>query len=297
MRCRKWLCWGVAWVAVSFAATGVSGQEFGPPGFPGQPPAVYAAPLEDRVQRLERQNEELRQQTGILLKQNQTLIERLGGPTHPIAGPPVAEEGEIRSLSTALAEADEKKAAEAKPPAAAPKAPPAEEWSEVGKNLDMTAVWRYGLWVESKDKAFRIHPGGRLQTDFVWLDAEDNVQTAAGGTGNIRDGVNFRRGRLALEGTFYEVVDFNTEWDFINTVDVDPTNPASQGDVANTPVPTDCWVQLTQIPFVGTARVGNMKTPISFEHLTSSRFLPFMERSLGFDASLAALTTASIPGP
>jgi phosphate-selective porin OprO/OprP len=254
------------------------------------------APLEDRVQRLEQQNEDLRLQTRLLQEQNESLMQRLGGPAYPTFGPPVMDEAEIRSLvSTALAEADAKKAAEA-PKAAAPAAPPAEEWMEVGKSLDMTAKWNHGLWFESKDKAFKFHPGGRHQLDFVWLDASDDVQFAAGGTGRIRDGVNFRRSRFAMEGSFWEVVEFNTEWDFINTADVDPTNPASQGDVVNTPAPTDVWVQLTQIPWVGTVRVGNIKPPISYEHLTSSKFLPFLERSLAFDAFIGGLDNGFRPG-
>jgi len=178
----------------------------------------------------------------------------------------------------------------------AAKAPPAEEWLEVGKNLDMTAVWRHGMWVESKDKAFRFHPGGRVQTDFVWLDAEDQVVTGPGGVGNVRDGFNFRRARFAMEGTFWEVVDFNTEFDFVNTADVDPLNPASQGDVINTPAPTDLWCQLTQIPAIGTVRIGNMKPPIGFEHITSSRFLHFLERSLAFDAFIGGLDNGFRPG-
>jgi phosphate-selective porin OprO/OprP len=167
---------------------------------------------------------------------------------------------------------------------------------EVGKNLDMSAVWRHGLWVETKDKAFKIHPGGRVQYDVLWMHADDDVQFAPGGVGNVHDATNFRRARLAIEGSFYEVCDFNAEFDFINTFDFEPTNPPVQGDVANTPVPTDLWVQLTQLPVIGTFRAGNMKPPISFEHLTSSRFLHFLERSYAFDAFIGGLDNGFRPG-
>jgi phosphate-selective porin OprO/OprP len=43
------------------------------------------------------------------------------------------------------------------------------------------------------------------------------------------------------------------------------------------------WASLNYLPGLGTVRVGNQKPPISLEHLTSSRFLDFMERSTGFD--------------
>jgi phosphate-selective porin OprO/OprP len=268
------------WLAGVLTAVGLAASSFA------------QEPLEDRVGRLEQQNEELRRQTGILLQQNQALMQRLGTPEQsPVSVAPPMGEAEIRSVvSSVLAEGDGKQKE-------APKAAPQEEWLEVGKNLDMSAVWRHGVWLESKDKAFRFHPGGRVQTDFVWLDADNDVQQPPpGGVGPIRDGVNFRRARFAMEGTFWEVVDFNTEWDFINTADVDPTNPATQGDVINTPAPTDLWMQLTQIPVVGTARVGNMKPPIGFEHLTSSRFLHFLERSLAFDAFIGGLDNGFRPG-
>ena len=38
------------------------------------------------------------------------------------------------------------------------------------------------------------------------------------------------------------------------------------------------------MPWIGNLRIGNQKPPISFEHMTSSRFLNFLERSYGFDA-------------
>lgn len=160
----------------------------------------------------------------------------------------------------------------------------------------MSAVWRHGVWIESNDKAFKLHPGGRLQYDWVWLDAGDDVQFAPGGVGPIRDGVNFRRVRFAMEGALYEVMEFNVEWDFINTVDDDPATPAVPADVINTPAPTDLWVQVIKLPFWGTIRVGNMKPPLSMEHLTSSRYLPFLERSLGFDAFIGGLDNGFRPG-
>ena len=158
---------------------------------------------------------------------------RLEEPSHANFAPAIVDEAQIREVvSSVLAE-------ERRRQAPAGTALPEDAWFEVDQNLEMTAVWRHGVWLESKDKAFRFRVGGRVQHDMVWMHADDAVQFAPGGTGPIRDGVNFRRGRFTMEGTFHEVVEFWTEWDFINTVDVDPTNPASQGDVINSPVPTD----------------------------------------------------------
>ena len=134
----------------------------------------------------------------------------------------------------------------------------------------------------------------------IWYSASDAFQAPPGGVnggvGPVRDAFNFRRGRFEMDGTLWEVIDFFMEWDFINTADVDPANPAVPGDVINTPVPTDLWVQITHLPILGNFRVGNMKPPISFEHLTSSRFLNFLERSYGFDAFIGGLDNGFRPG-
>jgi phosphate-selective porin OprO/OprP len=234
----------------------------------GRPQAHGQDSLESRLWRLEQAN-------AYLMQQNAYLMQQLRAAPQPM---PVAHQP-----PPAL-------------PPAAPPAPPDQEWMEVGKNLDMTAVWRHGLWVETKDKSFQVHVGGRVQHDVVWLHGNDAVQFAPGGMGPLQDGTNFRRARFAVEGRFYEVVEFNTEFDFVNTFDFESTNPAVQADVANTPVPTDLWVQLTQLPVIGTFRVGNMKPPISFEHLTSSRYLHFLERSLAFDAFIGGLDNGFRPG-
>ena len=250
--------------------------------------ALAQEPLADRVHRLERQNVELLQTTRALQQQNQALLNQFKGSAYTSAVPDAFDRTQLRDVVSSVL-AEEKQAASAI-------APPAREWSRVGDNLEMTAVWRHGVWLESKDKAFRFHAGGRVQHDMIWMHAEDAVQFAPGGVGPVRDGVNFRRGRFAMEGAFYEVVEFYTEWDFINTTDVDRVAPTVQGDVINTPVPTDLWVQLPRIPGIGTISFGNTKPPLSFEHLTSSRYLHFLERSLAFDAFIGGVDNGFKPG-
>src|SRR5262249_53121581 len=87
---------------------------------------------------------------------------------------------------------------------------------------------------------------------------------------------------------------FYTQVDFVNTTNVTDKN----GDVQtfNTPVPTDLWVTFTKLPFIGNLRVGNQKPPVSFEHLVSSRFLDFLERSLAFDAFVENQDNGFEPG-
>lgn len=194
-----------------------------------------------------------------------------------------------------------------------------DEGFEVGKQLDVKGKWTNSqLWFETEDKAFRLHIGGRAQIDAVWVHAPKDMMVAPSmaGIGKFDDAVNYRRARVAMEGTLWEVFDFNFEWDFSNSFrfvpsgnvlrDADSTNSrtlnnlvgtlADRQNVANTPVPTDLWFQWSQIPFLGNIRVGNQKAWISFEHLTSSRWLDFMERSTAFDAFIENGNNGFQPG-
>ena len=164
----------------------------------------------------------------------------------------------------------------------------------VGSDLNLTAKWNHGLWVENADRSFRVHVGGRTQIDAVWVKAGDNVQFGRNGIGRYDDAVNFRRARLAVEGTLWEVFDFNCEYDFLNTFNTEPA--AASAIVGDTPVPTDLWGQISHLPYVGNFRVGNQKPPIAFEHLTSSRYLNFLERSLAFDAFVEDQDNGFRPG-
>jgi phosphate-selective porin OprO/OprP len=163
----------------------------------------------------------------------------------------------------------------------------------VGENLGMTARWNHGLHVETIDKAFRIHPVGRMQYDNAFMTAGTRVQFGPGGVGRVDDGTAFRRLRFGVEGTIWEVVDFWIEPDFFNTF-----NTERVGDplVADTTAATDIWAQLTHIPWIGNFRFGSLKPAYSFEHMTSSRFLSFMERSLQFDAFVGGLDNGFQPG-
>lgn len=156
---------------------------------------------------------------------------------------------------------------------------------EVGKNLGMKGNWTgYQPWLETEDKSFRIHVGGRTQFDVLWAHTTDRVQFGQGGIGPMNDGVNFRRGRLEVDGWYYEVFDFFCEYDFFNTANIDPNLPPNEAsNIVNIPVPTDLWGSINHMPLIGTFRFGSMKPGIGLEHLTSSRWLDFMERSPLFD--------------
>jgi phosphate-selective porin OprO/OprP len=164
----------------------------------------------------------------------------------------------------------------------------------VGENLGMTARWNNGLWLESADKAFRFHPMGRLHVDLALMKAGDRVQFAPGGIGRVDDAVAFRRLRLGFEGTIWEVFDFHVEPDYGNTFNAE--GPGQPPIIANTFATTDAWGQVSHLPWIGNIRAGSVKPALSLEHLTSSRFLDFMERSLMFDAFVGGLDNGFQPG-
>lgn len=164
----------------------------------------------------------------------------------------------------------------------------------VGEDLGLAARWNHGLHVESADKAFRVHPVGRLQFDTAFMGAGDRVQFAPGGVGRVDNAAAFRRLRLGVEGSLFEVFDFWVEPDYFNTFNAEP--PGDDRIVANAPAATDMWAQVTHLPVVGNFRFGSVKPVYSFEHLTSSRFLSFMERSLMFDAFVGGVDNGFQPG-
>lgn len=168
----------------------------------------------------------------------------------------------------------------------------------VGTDLAMRASWNNGLEIESAHKDFRVHVGGRTQFDTIWLEGNPDAFAGTGGVGDA-DSVGFRRARLRIDGTMYEVIDWLVEYDLVNTVnDNVGLQPASEvlGNVIGVPVPTELWFDFKELPVVGHLRVGNLKQPIGLEHQNSSRFLDFMERSFNQDAFTGPFDNGFTPG-
>lgn len=167
----------------------------------------------------------------------------------------------------------------------------------VGSDLGMTASWNNGLEVATKNKDFRVHVGGRYQFDTGWFIAPNNVQS------NINtpyhDGVDFRRARFRIDGTMYETVEWAAEFDFMNAILVrnQPVSGTAPGFTESAvTAPTDLWVQTKEVPIFGTIRLGNQKEQIGFEHIVSSRFQPFMERSYNQDTFYGGTFNGFSPG-
>jgi phosphate-selective porin OprO/OprP len=170
-------------------------------------------------------------------------------------------------------------------PGAAPSAPPATDPT-------LSSLWRDGLRFESKDKDFSIFVGGRVHFDVVDYLATDRMRRAVPGNVPLEDGVTFRRVRFATGGTAYRNFEYLAEIDFFNGF----VTSIAENRLSNVVAPTDLWVMFKDLPYVGNLRIGNQKPLYSFEHLTSSRFLNFVERSLGFDAFAENFNNGFAPG-
>ncbi len=167
---------------------------------------------------------------------------------------------------------------------------------EVGSDLKMTATWRNGVQFESANKDFRFHVGGRLQWDVSLFDNDPKllVSPSKGGIGPEPDSTQFRRARIRIDGTMYEVFDWVAEYDFANTLAT--AAPSTGQPVATVPGLTELSITWTQLPFLGNFRVGNQREPMGMEHLISDVNLPFLERSYLRDAIWGPFNNGYTPG-
>ncbi len=125
----------------------------------------------------------------------------------------------------------------------------------------LTLRWNKGIRMVSDDKRFDLKLGGRLQIDTAFFDAESELEDA---TGDFTDGTEFRRARLYLGGTIYEVWEFSAEYDFAG------------GDVDFARV----YIGHNDVPFFHRVLVGHREEPLGLEILTSNKYITFMERGL-----------------
>jgi len=170
---------------------------------------------------------------------------------------------------------------------------------EIGSDTNLASKWVSGYQAESKQKDFKVKVGGRVQMDAVAFSAGagPNRPSNEGGLDpELADTVAFRRGRFRVEGRMYEFYDWAVEYDFVNQLNVNNETYPTERDSGPLTAITDLWIQLREIPILGTVRVGNQKDPYGYEHLTSSRWLNFMERSFSQDAFEGPFNNGFLPG-
>ncbi|WP_168218991.1 OprO/OprP family phosphate-selective porin [Limnoglobus roseus] len=170
------------------------------------------------------------------------------------------------------------------PPEKAPEKPP--------DPLAMKMKWKNGPYFYTEDGLFTFQPGGRFQLDTIATAVPAGLRRNITGPSQFEDGVSVRRARFAADGTFAKTIDFKAEFDFANAF-ITQTTP-QRASLAT--VPTELNLTFRQLPIIGNLRIGNQKQPISFEHMTSSKYLNFLERSTSFDAFAEGFNNGFVPG-
>jgi phosphate-selective porin OprO/OprP len=170
----------------------------------------------------------------------------------------------------------------------------------VGADVKMLPEWNNGLELFSTNREFRVHVGGRMQYDTTGFTAGNgpNLPANAGGVNpRLAGGTNPRRGRLRIDGQMYENFEFLNEWEFVQEQFLfgqqDPVSDLADGPL---PAPTEVWAGISKLPWIGNIRIGNQNTLTGLEHITSDRWLNFMERSYLADAFTMPFNNAYAPG-
>jgi phosphate-selective porin OprO/OprP len=170
----------------------------------------------------------------------------------------------------------------------------------VGADTILQARWNNGLEFLSTNREFRVHVGGRGQVDTTAYTAGPGPASppADGGLNPPLSGsTNWRRGRFRIDGQMYENYEWLAEYDFINQLTITAqSDPTLENAVGPYVVPTEVWLTITQLPIIGNVRIGNQNTMNGLEHITSDRWLNFMERSFLNDAFFSPFNNGYAPG-
>ncbi len=132
--------------------------------------------------------------------------------------------------------------------------------------------WKDGIRFETGDEQFTAKIGGRIQFDWAFY-SEDIEEVDP--TRDFENGNGFRRARLYLEGTLYEIFEYKFQFDFAGGKDADFK------DVYG-------GMKLSKQANI---RVGQFYEPANLDELTSSNYISFIERSL-----VAQLAPSRSPG-
>jgi phosphate-selective porin OprO/OprP len=173
-----------------------------------------------------------------------------------------------------------------------------------------------GLLFSSNDGNFKTHFGGTAQLDFIAPESTASGITTPGGAYANQDSTNFRRLRMRADGTMYGNIDWVSEFDFAgfvqNTANGVPgssnladnglrstgtLNGGQQGgNTMNVIQPTTVFMTFKEVPILQNIRVGNQQDWFSIEHITSARYLDFMERAPIMDVFSGPNNNGYTPG-
>ncbi|HLP82494.1 MAG TPA: porin, partial [Nitrosomonas sp.] len=129
-----------------------------------------------------------------------------------------------------------------------------------------------GLHWATKDGNFSIALNGRIQPASQYNFINDPNPALGTNTDNeLNSGMNIRRARLGVEGTFFKIWDYKFEYDF------------SRGNGSVGAGITDAFVRLNHTDALS-YKVGSFKEPFSLEEAASNRYLTFIERHMSVNS-------------
>ncbi|SEQ44212.1 OprO/OprP family phosphate-selective porin [Nitrosomonas ureae] len=129
-----------------------------------------------------------------------------------------------------------------------------------------------GLHWATKDGNFSMSLNGRIQPASQYNFVNDPDPAFGSNTANeLNSGMNIRRARLGVEGTFYRIWDYKFEFDF------------SRGNGSVGSGITDAFVRLNHTDALS-YKIGSFKEPFSLEEAASNRFLTFIERHMSVNS-------------
>ncbi|HYD47336.1 MAG TPA: porin [Terriglobales bacterium] len=142
-----------------------------------------------------------------------------------------------------------------------------QEYQELKEEEDerWRVYWDDGLRFGSASGDYRLRLGGRVENDWAIFVPNDELDDQLADSSGTESGTEIRRARIELDGLFYRILEFQTDFDF------------ADGDVAF----KDVFLGIRKVPGVGRIMAGHFKEPFSLEQMMSGNDLTFMERATG----------------
>lgn len=158
---------------------------------------------------------------------------------------------------------EEAKAAAAAAEWAASQSVAATRHDDHDEGLDLKVKWKGAPELSSKDGKFKMKVIGRIQTDYNAINQDQPIT----GRPDV-SAAQIRRARLGVKGVLWSDVKYKFEVDFgRNETEIKDAYVQYQGLMADLGI-----------------RIGNFKVFNALEHMTSSRFITFMERAAFINA-------------
>lgn len=123
---------------------------------------------------------------------------------------------------------------------------------------DVKVYHKNGLRIEGD--GFTYHIGGRIHADWSFADGDNDIEE---GFGRLEDGVEIRRARLFMRGSYGDDVVYKVDYELGN----------EQTELK------DMYVRFLGVPGVDSVTVGHQKEAFGLEFLASSNAITFLERA------------------